>query len=253
MTIDQGGIYVTTPNTLTLAAQAVDHVPPGAPRPYYQEPGIAIYHGDCRAVVPQLRRRFDGVVTDPPFGTGWARGGRRIHEFMAQHSQPSWDIWSTEWLACVSARVITFFCPHSRQAEIEPWVDSWLRWTKTNPRPLGPPDELIAVKGMDVRGAFAAYNGDTPWHPCQKPQSVMSWIIQLLQITDLIDLFMGSGTTLCAAKSLGIEAVGIDTDERYCEIAVNRLRQGVFSFEERTDAHADDCSSDPHLSRPSHR
>ena len=64
-------------------------------------------------------------------------------------------------------------------------------------------------------------------HPTQKPTAVLSTIIQA-NVGDLIlDPYMGSGTTLRAAKDLGRKAVGIEIDERYCEIAANRCRQEV--------------------------
>ena len=67
-------------------------------------------------------------------------------------------------------------------------------------------------------------------HPTQKPLGLFKWCLGLpwaKQATTILDPFMGSGTTLRAAKDLGRKAIGIEIEERYCEIAVNRLRQGV--------------------------
>jgi site-specific DNA-methyltransferase (adenine-specific) len=63
-------------------------------------------------------------------------------------------------------------------------------------------------------------------HPCQIPTALMRHVLRLFD-GDIIDPFMGSGTTLVAAKQLGREAIGIEIEERYCEIAVKRLAQEV--------------------------
>ena len=69
------------------------------------------------------------------------------------------------------------------------------------------------------------------WHPTQKPVAVMKWCLQMSPESELIlDPFMGSGTTLRAAKDLGRRAIGIEIEEKYCEIAAKRLAQKVFEF-----------------------
>ena len=70
-------------------------------------------------------------------------------------------------------------------------------------------------------------------HPCPKHPSVWRWFVNRIIADDsgtVIDPFMGSGTTLEAAKMCGLKAIGIEIEERYCEIAANRLRQGVLPF-----------------------
>jgi len=65
-------------------------------------------------------------------------------------------------------------------------------------------------------------------HPTQKPIALMHWCLSLADNPQtILDPFMGSGTTLRAAKDLGRKAIGIEINEQYCEIAVNRLRQEV--------------------------
>jgi hypothetical protein len=72
-----------------------------------------------------------------------------------------------------------------------------------------------------------------PDHPCPKPESLMLEIVR--QFTDpgetILDPFMGSGTTLVAAKRLGRKAIGIELNEKYCEIAAKRLAQGALPLE----------------------
>jgi hypothetical protein len=67
-------------------------------------------------------------------------------------------------------------------------------------------------------------------HPSQKPLSIMQWCIGFVKAQTILDPFMGSGTTLVAAKNLGRTACGIEIEEKYCEIAAKRLSQEVFEF-----------------------
>jgi DNA modification methylase len=68
-------------------------------------------------------------------------------------------------------------------------------------------------------------------HPTQKPVQLMEWCIKLCSLANtILDPFMGSGTTLVAAKQLNRKAIGIEIEEKYCEIAVKRLQQSVLEF-----------------------
>lgn len=69
-------------------------------------------------------------------------------------------------------------------------------------------------------------------HPCPKPLRWMTWALSLAGdgVQSVLDPFMGSGTTLRAAKDLGRKAIGIEIEERYCEIAAKRMGQEVFNF-----------------------
>jgi site-specific DNA-methyltransferase (adenine-specific) len=72
-------------------------------------------------------------------------------------------------------------------------------------------------------------------HPCPKPLPVIKWIVSRVSLEGetIIDPFMGSGTTLRAAKDLGRKAIGIEIEERYCEIAAKRMSQEVMNFDAR--------------------
>lgn len=70
-------------------------------------------------------------------------------------------------------------------------------------------------------------------HPTEKPPQLMRWCIELAgDANTVLDAFMGAGATLIAAKSLGRRAIGIEIEERYCEIAAKRLSQGVLPMGE---------------------
>jgi len=72
--------------------------------------------------------------------------------------------------------------------------------------------------------ASRSERGDGNDHPTVKPLKLMEWIIKLSGGQLILDPFMGSGTTLVAAKRLGRKAIGIEIDEHSCEIAANRCR-----------------------------
>lgn len=204
--------------------------------PYYSADGITIYHGDCREILSQLASGAV-IVTDQPYGTGWARGGGKVGEFKERRERPDWDVFDVSWTTLASgAKRIATFTPCSRLEEMTAAVEtpSVLYYLKTNVRPGATNREPIVVSPPPIRGPWKieAYNGDSPFHPCQKPDVVMQWLIGVT--TDrgdlIVDPFMGSGSTLRAAKDLGFRAVGIEREEKYCEIAARRLGQGVLQL-----------------------
>ena len=82
-----------------------------------------------------------------------------------------------------------------------------------------------------ISHSISATNAERCGHPTQKPLAVMKWCLSLVdEATTVVDPFMGSGTTLVAAKQAGMRAVGIEINEEYCQKAVERLRQGVLPF-----------------------
>lgn len=93
------------------------------------------------------------------------------------------------------------------------------------------PAEFTAL-GFQVPGVFAhPAPGTDREHIAQKPADVMRWVLQPVAVGAVVlDPFMGSGTTLRAAKDCGHKAIGIDVDERYCEIAARRMGQEVLDF-----------------------
>jgi DNA modification methylase len=107
-------------------------------------------------------------------------------------------------------------------------ADAELAWTNF--------DRAVRLKRLQwsgmIRGGMPGYLYEPRYHPTQKPLAVMSWAIGLCpeRPTSVLDPFMGSGTTLRACKDLGISCVGIEREEKYCEIAVKRLAQQTLSL-----------------------
>lgn len=224
-------------------------------KPYYEHGGITIYHGDCREIVSSLK--FGAVVSDPPWGTDTACDSRRFtskpsawwsdgkRAAVKSHKQIAGDKvefdprpFLTKQTILWGANNFTRNLGHS---------NGWLIWDKR----LGV--EQIAEKGWPLGEAELAWTnvlGSTRvfrnrwvglirsteqgefYHPTQKPVELMEWCLRFVKDKSLLilDPFMGSGTTLVAAKNLGRKAVGIELEERYCEIAAKRLSQEVFEF-----------------------
>ena len=211
-------------------------------KPYYEHAGITIFHGDCREVLPLLE--FDVLLTDPPYGiahpTDYAKRGRgnlaRCSDYVPvfaddapfdpQHLMTPADtiIWGANYFA------------DKLKA-----VSGWLVWDKERPHNLDQSTAELAwtncVKGVRVfehlwNGMMRASENEPLSHPTQKPVALMKWCLQLRWVKDgvVCDPYMGSGSTLRAAKDLGRRAIGIEIEEKYCEIAAKRLSQEVLQF-----------------------
>ena len=205
------------------------------PKPYYQDEQATIYCADCRDVLPHLGK-FDLLLTDPPYGIGYdgkkastsSHGGRKPHAFMGWDN----DRPSAELLASAIQTSDNFIIWGGNYlADVLPRTKKWLVWDKG--QRIAQSDCELAATSFD--GALRVFTlnrvellMDGTVHPSQKPVKLMSWcIIQAGPVESILDPFMGSGTTLIAAKLRGIRAVGIELEEKYCAMAVERLRQGV--------------------------
>lgn len=205
-------------------------------RPYYDQDGITIYHGDCREILPELGR-VDVVITDPPYGiahpTNYHERGRgklaQCRDYPPVHDDNK-PFDPTPWLIypCIlwGANYYASKLPDS---------SGWLVWDKLRPPTLDQATAELAwsnfVKGCRVfrfmwNGMLRDSN-EPLVHPTQKPEPLLTWCMSLpwTPAGTVLDPFMGSGTTLVAAKNLGRRAIGIEIEERYCEIAVRRLAQ----------------------------
>lgn len=211
---------------------------------------MTIYHGDCRDVLPGLPRA-DLILTDPPYGIGADRNLRANKQHGAAVA-PSRDYGIGTWDdRTPDASTIAAVIGAGRYAIIWggnhigllPSSSCWLVWDKDNGTNGYADCELAwtnlpqAVRRHRYRwmGMLQEHGGtqkERRLHPTQKPVPVMQWAIQQAPTPGdvVLDPFMGSGTTLRAAKDLGRKAIGIEIDERYCEIAAKRMAQEVLDF-----------------------
>ena len=215
-------------------------------KPYYQDDAVTIYHGDCREILPTLGR-FDLLLTDPPYeltasGAGIATKRKYLSDIKG-FTDEGFDIDTLDhcenWIC---------FCAKTQLPELIAKASAMPRWmlctwNKPNPTPLCNgnylPDTEYIVHGFQSGRCFGSFRDKSRFivfpaqqknqHPNEKPVEVMTKFIAVgsQEGETILDPFMGSGTTLVAAKLEGRRAVGIELEERYCEIAAKRLSQGV--------------------------
>ena len=234
------------PSTESVALPRV----PASPTPYYQDDFATIYHGDCREVLASLAA--DVVVTDPPYGVGLlarsSKRGVRPGRYASYEDTPgnvsSVVIPTVETLIDLFGRVV--ITPGLRAMWLYPkptdvgviWsaagagMTSW-GFNCSQPILYYGKDPYLA-RGLGSRPNGMAWNNATEenGHPCPKPLPVMKWLVARACFPGetVLDPFMGSGTTLRAAKDLGRHSIGIEIEEAYCEIAAKRLAQEVLDF-----------------------
>lgn len=218
-----------------------------APTPYYNADGVTIYHANCEEVWPFLSA--DVIVSDPPYGISYRSNQQAERRVLARSIAGDQDT-------------------SLRDAVLERWGDrpALIFGTWKKPAPVGTRQVLV----WDTKGALGMGALDLPWkpahqqiyvigrgfhgrrgtdvlrfapvqsmsrngrvHPHQKPVELMRALIQKCPPGVVLDPFMGSGSTLRAAKDLGRKAIGVEVDEHYCEIAVERLSQSVLPFVEQ--------------------
>lgn len=213
---------------------------------YYQDDYVTLYHGDCLELA-DLWTCADVLVTDPPYGMR-LRSGRDGHfEDLAIEGDDSTDARDAALSAWGGPALI-----FGRWSEPRPiGTRAVLTWEKGEHVGMGdlalpwkPNTEEIYVLGKGFTGrrsgsvikahAIAGTVGQgakgTRHHPTEKPQALMEALIAKCPPGTIADPFAGSGSTLVAAKALGRRAIGVELEERYCEIAARRLSQEVLDL-----------------------
>jgi len=193
--------------------------------PYYERDGITIYHGDCRDILPTLPP-VNLCFDDPPYADGdW------------------WDLFPS--LRRIAQRLVitpgaTNLSMWVRQAS-PAWMYCWL--SSANSRggsacmnigwePLIAFDMPLSPLGTDVLNYPISKQVGVGDHPWPKPLALVKKVVAHWSRDGetVLDPHLGSGTTALAAKTLGRQCIGIEIEERYCEIAVKRLAQGVLAL-----------------------
>ncbi len=217
--------------------------------PYYKDEYATIYHGDCREVLPLLDGGFV-LVSDPPYGVslGIAKDTRKGRHGLGKAAYDIYNDTVDEWVQLVppviesllakAKRAAVFSGPHFQEL---PKCDALggvycpsgvgrHRWGFNTFMPIlfyGTAPNLN--KGAKPITFYSSDVAEQNGHPCPKP---LSWMKRVISVAAdkgdvIVDPFMGSGTTLRAAKDLGLKSIGIEISERYCEIAARRLAQEV--------------------------
>jgi site-specific DNA-methyltransferase (adenine-specific) len=213
-------------------------------KPYYEHAGITIYHGDCRQVLPALEA--EAIITDPV----WPNCPKGLLQGSENPDSLLFDM-------CVFLPLMVRRLTIIMRSDSDPRIllavperfpfpqVGWLQYVMPHyiGRVLGG-NECVYVFGEPVRSALGRRvipgNGprvqpqDRPpnGHPCSRALKHMNWVVNWFSDAEetVMDPFCGAGTILVAAKNLGRRAIGIEIEEKYCEIAAKRLSQEVLEF-----------------------
>lgn len=217
---------------------------------YYADDSVSLYLGDCREITEWLRA--DVLVTDPPYGRSWRQGDTRT---------------TYGWASDRHDGIANDLTTEARDAALAAWTDrpAIVFGDLMLPPPAGAKHVLVYDKGNDAgfTGAIGGYRRNAEaiyllgrWpsglggrsailstrisaggnlarktgHPHTKPLDVMEILISACPPGVIADPFAGSGSTLVAARNLGRKAIGVELEERYCEITARRLMQGCLDL-----------------------
>lgn len=216
--------------------------PSQAPAPFFERDGVVIYHEDCRDMLDNIADNAVQLVhTDPPFGIGnfvqvdgnvHGRGSGRGVPVIWNDCTPDNDvfdnlrrvslhriIWGANFFNCFedSGGAIVWIKEQSVPNFSKADIASCTHFKKT---------ETVRIPWRNYEVSRLAQTD----HPCERPLDLYVWALRYIPGARdgvVLDPFMGSGTTLVAARLNGRPAIGIERSEQYCEMAANRLSQGV--------------------------
>ena len=186
-----------------------------------------LWLGDCREILPTLGK-VDAVVTDPPYGIGFAAQPTKWQRRAGQQAE-AWDdaIADIDLTAFGADQIIWGGNYYSL-----PPARGWLSWFKPDAPPSMGHFELawtnLDATTKQMSCSIGATNAERVGHPTQKPLAVMRWCLSLIpDAHTILDPFMGSGTTGVACQKLGRKFIGIEIEARYFDIACRRIEQAM--------------------------
>lgn len=192
-----------------------------------------LYLGDCLEVLPTLPK-VDAMITDPPYGIGFA-AQPTMYQRKAGHGPAAWDN------RAPSVNVLRKFVALARVAAIWggnyfglPPSRGWLGWVKPDSVPSMADFELAwtsedrnaKVFHKSVKSSALEKDMVRGFHPTQKPVSLMEWTASEIGVKgEILDPYMGSGTTGVAAVRMGLPFIGCEMDPKYFETACRRIEE----------------------------
>ena len=218
--------------------------------PYYDHAGITIYHADAADVHSHLQGEV--IVTDPPFGISGGVGSNRKRG-KGTYASTGWED-TLDYITDSIVPTLTVlvnrigraviktgkpalpaYCRSMNPTDIgcfwQPAAPGFGSWGHNNFTPIlyfgRSPNGNLGNSGIQVTEVPPPIA-----HPCPTPYKAWAWLVckASLEGETVIDPFMGSGTTLLAAKNNGRKAIGVEIEERYCELAAERLSQDVLDL-----------------------
>lgn len=195
--------------------------------PYYQDNLVTLYHADCRNVLPDLAA--DLVLTDPPYGVDFHYASH-VDTLEAWKSLMDFLV---PWIRDNATMGILPSCQINQLSWIydqhkPDWLICWYKGSPGHSAYIGFNDwEPLLVygktKGLQMHDYFYAQPESEKYgHPCPKPLEWAMWLLTRIKPVNVLDPFAGSGTVLRAAKELGIKSIGVEIEERYCEVIARR-------------------------------
>lgn len=221
--------------------------------PYYQDEFVTLFHGDCLEVTEWLSA--DVLVTDSPYGIAYSTrltyGGKKNHKgginqkhAIANDTNPAMrdavlNLWGHK----------PFLVFGSWRIERPKNVDQLLIWHKKG-MPPGPANSAFITQHEEIYVSGNGFRKSSPplysvittnehrptavreiGHPTLKPIGLMETLLDRCVQGVIADPFAGSGATLLAARNLGRKVIGVELEEKYCELIATRLSQQTFQFD----------------------
>ncbi len=198
----------------------------------WEGPDWRIECGDCLDMLKSLPSgSVDAVVTDPPYGIGEHGGACRTRgrPGYAKHENRGWDNHrptAEVFRQILGLGVPTMIWGGNYFADLLPASSGWCYWRKLMGGDFSDGELAWTNLSRSLREFTKCLKGIDKEHPCQKPEDLMRWCFEYMDIRDnatILDPFMGSGTTGVACIQTGRKFIGFELDAKYCEIAARRI------------------------------